>query len=83
MKWNEYKENFIREARFAHKSDEYCEKWLTYAEHLWRQNLPIIYDQSHFCLLVGYEKTYVYAASNASYKFYRKFSTNFVEKMQN
>lgn len=73
MKWNEYENNFIKMARLEDKSDSYCIKQLEYAKKLFDQNLPVIYNQNHLCLLVGYDKEYMYAVSNGSSFFYRTF----------
>ena len=73
MNWEEYKQAFIDEARKVHKHPQYLEKHLAYAENLWKQNLPVIYDQKHLCLLLGYSPRYVYAASNSQKHFYRCF----------
>lgn len=73
MEWNNYKERFILKAKQANKNDKYIEKWLSYANNLFSKQLPIIYDQNHLCLLLGFSKNYVYAASNAQKYFYREF----------
>lgn len=77
MKWTEYEENYIRMAKLKGKSDEYCIKQLEYAKNLFENGFPIIYNQKHLCLLVGYEEEYVYTVCNQPYCFYRKF---FIEK---
>ena len=73
MEWVEYREKFTTNAKRAQKSATYIKKNLDYAEKLYNQNLPIIYNPSHFSKLVGYSLQYLYAASNASSKFYREF----------
>lgn len=73
MEWNTYKINFEKEALINGKNQEYCKKWLDYAYNLYHQGLPIIYNQEHFCKLVGYEQEYVYAATNSAEHFYRTF----------
>lgn len=70
MEWIEYKLKFIETAHKNNKSEKYCEHWLKYAENLWNQKLPIIYTQEHLCALLGYAPIYVYAVSNAPFKFY-------------
>jgi len=73
MEWDQYERAFLREAGRNKKSAQYCEKWLRYAKRLFDNNLPIIYNQEHFCMLVGYKQEYVYAASNSMRPFYRSF----------
>lgn len=73
MNWNEYKCAFYETAEKKGKSKEYCKKWLDYAEKLWINNMPVIYTQEHLCRLLGYLPLYVYAATNAPEKFYRRF----------
>lgn len=74
MDWIEYKNKFINEARKNKKSNNYCEVHLQYAKKLWDNNVPIIYNQEHLCLLLGYSPYYVYAVSNSPSHFYRRFS---------
>ena len=73
MEWEQYKNAFLIEANKNNKSTQYCEKWLNYARKLFENNLPIIYNQEHLCMLVGYETEYIYAASNGARHFYRTF----------
>lgn len=73
MEWIEYREQFITTAKKANKNSGYIKKNLKYAEKLYNQKLPIIYNASHFSKLVGYSLQYLYAASNDSSKFYREF----------
>ena len=77
MEWKTYESNYYRIAKIHHKDDSYCLKQLEYAKRLYERGLPIIYNQEHFCKLVGYSKEYVYSASNAPKNFYKKF---FIEK---
>ena len=73
MDWNKYREDFLIKAKNQKKDKKYCDKWLSYAHNLYEQELPIIYNQEHFCKLVGYMPEYVYAASNSADHFYRTF----------
>lgn len=77
MKWTEYENNYFKIAKLKGKSDEYCINQLEYAKTLFDNGFPVIYDQKHLCLLVGYDEEYVYAACNQPDCFYRKF---FIEK---
>ena len=73
MDWLDYKSRFISEAKRKKKSDNYCNKWLAYAEILYNRDIPIIYSQEHFCKLVGYSESYIYSVSNSSKFFYRHY----------
>lgn len=73
MNWIEYKAKFLEKANKEHKSEEYCDKWIEYAEKLVNNNMPIIFNQEHLCKLLGYSPLYVYAASNSPYNFYRHY----------
>lgn len=50
-----------------------CIQQLEYARKLFDNNFPIIYNQVHFCKLVGYTEEYIFAACNQPKKFYRTF----------
>lgn len=76
MKWTEYESNYIRRAKLQDKGEEYCIVQLEYAKKLFDQDLPVIYNQEHLCMLLGYEDEYVYSACNGSSKFYRQFTIN-------
>lgn len=76
MNWDNYKNNFIYEAKKHHKNEKYISKWLEYAYNLNSKNFPIIYDQNHLCELLGFDKNYVYAISNGGKHFYRTFEIN-------
>ena len=73
MEWLEYKVAFEAKAKENKKGNRYIKKWLSYAENLYNNNLPIIYTQKHLCDLLGYLPNYVFAASNSSENFYRYF----------
>lgn len=73
MEWEQYERMFLLEAEKKNKSKQYCKTWLVYAKKLFENNLPIIYNQEHLCMLVGYTPEYVYAASNGARHFYRSF----------
>lgn len=74
MDWDIYCYEFKKKAEKAGKSREYCDKWIAYAEKLYCQGLPIIYNQEHLCELVGYHSVYIYAVSNAPEHFYRTYT---------
>ena len=71
--WERYCKEFKNEAYYKGKDEEYCGRWLEYAKKLHENNVPIIYNQEHLCLLLGYQKEYVYAASNSANNFYRNY----------
>lgn len=74
MDWQRYQEDFRLEAFKQGKDAAFIHSCLLFAGNLYQQNLPIIFDQKHFCKLVGYSEEYVRAASNAQDRFYTKFS---------
>lgn len=74
MKWNVYERNYISMAKLKGKTDEYCIRQLEYAKQLFDKKVPIIYNQAHLCLLLGYDEEYVYAACNQPHAFYRSFN---------
>lgn len=73
MDWNQYKEKFYHLAMYNDKSTEYIETCLSYGKKLFEQNIPIIYDQNHLSLLVGYKLSYLIKVSNSPKHFYRIF----------
>lgn len=73
MDWNNYYYDFCKQAKECGKNDEYCKQWLEYAHNLYEHNLPIIYNQEHFSMLVGYKLEYLYAVSNSPNNFYRHY----------
>ena len=74
MNWEEYKTKFYHFAIFHQKSEMYVESCLSYAEKLFEQGLPVIYDQKHLSLLVGYKDEYLFKAANSPKLFYRNFN---------
>ncbi|WP_146550819.1 retron St85 family RNA-directed DNA polymerase [Rummeliibacillus suwonensis] len=73
MEWEEYKSKFYHYASFEGKDPDYIDNCLNYAEKLFNKGLPVIYDQLHLSLLVGYEEIYLIKVSNSQDSFYRKF----------
>lgn len=73
MNWEKYCIEFSKEAKLNGRNEEYCEQWLRYAKTLYDKQLPIIYNQEHLCLLLGYKDEYVFAASNSPSFFYRNY----------
>ncbi len=73
INWKKYSRSFRRSAKIKGLTSKQIIKLLHYARNLNEKNLPIIYDVTHFSLLVGYDIEYVLGASNNSIKFYRTF----------
>lgn len=73
MNFEEYKNAYRVEASRLCLPDELIEFILGYAEILFNNGLPIIYDQEHFSNLVGYQYEYLLSISNASYSFYKEY----------
>ncbi|MFR1709601.1 MAG: retron St85 family RNA-directed DNA polymerase [Clostridium sp.] len=73
MKWKTYCDEFRKEAFEVNLNETDINEYLEYAKTLFEKELPIIYDQYHLSLLVGYQYEYLLAASNSSEHFYRKF----------
>jgi RNA-directed DNA polymerase len=74
MKWATYSEEFENIALRNNFTPEEIAFFLEYAKNLYDKKLPIIYDQEHLALLVGYKQEYLLKISNASQKFYRTFT---------
>lgn len=73
MEWEEYKKKFYHFANYNGKSEDYINTCLEYAENIFKQGLPVIYDQKHLSLLVGYDIKYLMKVTNSQTPFYRKF----------
>ncbi|MBL4963935.1 retron St85 family RNA-directed DNA polymerase [Bacillus halotolerans] len=74
MNWEEYKFKFYHYASFNGKDQDYINSCLNYAEKLFNKGLPVIYDQFHLSLLVGYDEKYLIKVSNSQELFYREFN---------
>jgi len=73
MTWEAYKRQFARSARAHGRDGQYIRWCLRYARPIFQQGLPVIYDQKHLALLVGYEVDYLLRVSNQATPFYRRF----------
>lgn len=73
MKWKRYSNLFREKALSFGFSEVQIERCLNYAINLFQKNFPIIYDQTHLSLLVGYSNEFLLKASNSPESFYRKF----------
>ncbi|WP_261304009.1 reverse transcriptase family protein [Paenibacillus andongensis] len=73
MNWEMYKDKFYYLAKFSGKDELYIQTCLSYAEKLFRQGLPVIYDLEHLSMLVGYKESYILKVCNSQSYFYRTF----------
>jgi RNA-directed DNA polymerase len=74
MKWEKYKKEFTKKAELSGYSENEISDSLEYAYKLFvDRGLPIIFDDKHFAMLVGYDLQYLYGASNSPKKYYRVF----------
>lgn len=73
MDWELYTDLFTTKAKRSRKSKQYIEDCLNYAEKLFQNDLPIIYNSKHFSQLVGLKPDYIYKMSVFPDKFYRSF----------
>lgn len=73
MDFNKYKTSFIPKAKDAGYTDTEIENLLQYAEHLYSNNVPIIYDQEHLAALLGVRLEHLLSMTNTNRKFYKVF----------
>lgn len=73
MEFAKYSDSFRKSARLTKMPEQKVKELLAYAENLNNQGLPIIYDQLHLSLLVGYDYSYLVAVSNDASKFYKHY----------
>lgn len=73
MKYKTYEIEFRIKANDIGYSEVNILKCLRYAEHLFNNNLPIIYNSSHLAYLVDYKKSYIKRVTYSQKSFYRKF----------
>lgn len=74
MTFERYSKIFRDRALAMKKSEGYIKSCLSYAERLFENKLPVIYDDQHFSLLLGIRLDILLAISNAQNKFYRYFT---------
>jgi RNA-directed DNA polymerase len=74
MDWLQYSERIIRLATVYGYSDEEINGFLKYSKNLFDHKLPIIFDQNHLSLLVGYKYELLLKITNSTDKFYRSFT---------
>jgi RNA-directed DNA polymerase len=73
MKFEEYKEGFVIKASKSGYSEDNIQLCLDYAEVLFINNVPVIYNTSHLSALVGYNKEYIKRATKYTPSYYRDF----------
>jgi RNA-directed DNA polymerase len=73
MDWSEYKIKFEKDALAAGYEEKEIQNFLSYAKKLRSKNLPVIYDQEHLALLLGFKVDYLRKISNSPIHFYRRF----------
>lgn len=73
MKFEQYKDAFEKAASNSGYSEENIQLCLDYAEVLFKNNVPVIYNTSHLSALVGYKKDYIKRAAIYTPSFYRDF----------
>ena len=73
MTFEEYKEAFQKEASNSGYSDYNIKRCLEYAKPLFDNNVPVIYNTSHFSSLVGYKKPYIKKAVYYTKSFYTDY----------
>lgn len=73
MNFSAYAKEFRAAAIKSGMHEEQITSLLAYAENLNNLGLPIIYDQLHLSLLVGYEYGFLIAISNETTSFYKHY----------
>ncbi|UBM61323.1 reverse transcriptase family protein [Candidatus Sulfidibacterium hydrothermale] len=73
MNFEQYKVIFEKEASNSGYSETNIRRCLTYAEILFANKVPVIYNTSHLSVLVGYNKRYLKRAVVYTPYFYRDF----------
>ena len=73
MDFSTYKTKFIKEAIHSGFSESELHRCLEYAEKLYSNNVPVIYNTTNLAGLVGYSKDYLHKAALFTPFFYRNF----------
>ena len=68
-----YIARFTETAHLQGLHNEQIEECISYARNLLQKGLPVILDQEHFALLVGYDYGYILALSNVPELYYKTF----------
>ena len=77
MNWLDYKKKLINSAKGKIANQSTLDYYISYAENLYKKQLPIIYDQKNLALLLGIDNEYLHRMSNEPKYFYRTF---YIEK---
>lgn len=73
MKFVEYKKLFEKEASNSGYSEINIRKCLAYAQPLFENNVPVIYNTSHLAALVGYKKDFIKKAVAYPASYYNQY----------
>lgn len=73
MDFGKYIEDFISLAKSRGYGDQDIKTLLSYAQPLFLKHLPIIYDQYHLSLLLGYNYFFLLAITNSKHTFYKHY----------
>lgn len=73
MDFSHYEDTFTKEASKMGYSSQDIERCLDYAEILYSNDVPVIYNSTHLSVLVGYKKEYLKKAALHTKYFYRDF----------
>lgn len=71
--WKAYTSKFIHNAAKAGHDVDYMRTCLNYAQPIFYNGFPIIYDQEHLSALCGYRIEYIRGATNDAKSFYRQY----------
>lgn len=74
MDFKEYRDAYTKASQTIGIPAEKLQELLKYAETLYNNSIPIIYDQRHFSKLVGYDYKYILSITNQSSSFYKEYS---------
>lgn len=73
MDFSSYKKEFTKKAQNRNYPEHIVSNCLKYAAPLIKKEVPVIYNTTHFSLLVGYSKSYIKRALFHTKFFYRTF----------
>lgn len=73
MNFEKYRSVFLKQALERGYQRSEVDSLLVYAKVLFDKNLPIIYDQEHLSLLLGYDYDYLLALCNSQTMFYKQY----------
>lgn len=73
MNFEKYRFDFLKQAIKEGYQKSEVDSLLDYAKVLFDKNLPIIYDQKHLSLLLGYDYSYLTAICNSQENFYKPY----------